>query len=297
MMELSNLKELSLNLLLFILVVILIDLIIKRVVVARLKKNTHRLKKSVEESIKKNNFFPKMRHFILITLAYFALPMFLNAEADGFLLTQKIVSILFLLALVRFMTAGFNLLNRAIPTVDGVATKGIFQILKILTFILGIVLLISVLLGQNPITIVAGLAGLTAIMMLIFKDSILGFVAGLQIAMNDMLKLGDWIEVPDQGADGTVIDISLTTIKVQNWDNTIVSIPAYSLVTSGFKNWEGMSKSGVRRVARSVNIDINSIKFIDENTMSQLKKIDLLKPYLAKKEKELAKYNKDKNVK
>lgn len=297
MLEITNLKELSLNLLLFILVVILINLMIKNFITGQLRKMTFRLKKGMETYIKKNKFFAKMRYVVLLTLTYFALPIFFTTKTDAFFTIQKIVSVLFIIALVRFITAGLNLFNKALPVIDGVATKGIFQIVKILTYLLGIVLLISILIGQNPVTIVAGLAGLTAILMLIFKDSILGFVAGLQIAMNDMLKLGDWIEVPNQGADGTVIDISLTTIKVQNWDNTIVSVPAYSLVTSSFKNWEGMSKSGVRRVARKINIDMNSIKFLDKNTIEGLKKIDILKDYLSKKETAIAKENKDKNTK
>lgn len=293
----SFMLRMSLKIAIFLIVVFLINLIIRKLITSQLEKAAYRLKKGMETYIKKNKFFAKMRYLVLFTVMYFALPIFFIVQKQGFHITQKIISVLFIISLVRFLVAGLNLLNRAFPSIDGIATKGIFQVFKIITYLLGIILLVSILVGQAPITIVAGLAGLTAILMLIFKDSILGLVAGLQIAMNDMLKLGDWIEVPNHGADGTVIDMSLTTVKVQNWDNTIVSVPAYSLVTSSFKNWEGMSQSGVRRVARQINIDMNSIKFLDKNTIDQLKKIDILKKYLSKKEKELAKDNAGKNTK
>lgn len=296
-MEASLMIRILVKLTIFFILVFFINLVVRKLITSQLEKAAYRLKKGMETYIKKNKFFAKMRYVVLLTLTYFALPIFFIVQKQGFFITQKIISILLIIAIVRFVGAGLNLLYRAFPAIDGVATKGIFQTVKILTYIIGIVLLISISVSQHPLTMVAGLAGLTAILMLIFKDSILGFVAGLQIAMNDMLKLGDWIEVPNEGADGTVIDISLTTIKVQNWDNTIVSVPAYSLVTSSFKNWEGMSRSGVRRVARNINIDMNSIKFLDKNTIEELKKIDILKDYLSKKEKEIAKDNKDKNTK
>jgi miniconductance mechanosensitive channel len=127
--------------------------------------------------------------------------------------------------------------------------------------------------------------------MLIFKDSILGFVGGIQINVNDMLRPGDWLSVPNAGADGIVIDISLTTVKIQNWDKTISTIPTYSLVSNSFHNWRGMEESGGRRIKRALNIDLQTIKFLSEERIAELRKIQLIKTYLDKKNEELKKHN------
>ena len=130
--------------------------------------------------------------------------------------------------------------------------------------------MISLLIGQSPAILISGLGAMAAVLMLVFKDPILGLVAGIQLSANDMLKLGDWLEMPKYGADGAVIDIGLTTVKVRNWDNTITTIPTWSLVSDSFKNWSGMSASGGRRIKRSISIDVTSIRFLDEGEMERL---------------------------
>ncbi len=151
--------------------------------------------------------------------------------------------------------------------------------------------MISLLIGQSPAILISGLGAMAAVLMLVFKDPILGLVAGIQLSANDMLKLGDWLEMPKYGADGAVIDIGLTTVKVRNWDNTITTIPTWSLVSDSFKNWSGMSASGGRRIKRSISIDVTSIHFLDEDEMQRLNKAHLLKPYLTSRHQEINEWN------
>jgi miniconductance mechanosensitive channel len=139
----------------------------------------------------------------------------------------------------------------------------------------------------------SGLGAVTAILLLIFKDAILGLVAGFQLSVNNMVMVGDWIEMPCRGADGDVIDVSLTTVKVQNWDKTITTIPTYSLISDSFKNWRGMSESGGRRIKRSLNIDLRTIQFADESLLNRFKGIRILGPYLEQKLSDIQQHNDD----
>lgn len=169
--------------------------------------------------------------------------------------------------------------------------KGFLQVVKIvLSIILGIVI-VAYLMDKSPIILLSGIGALTAVFSFIFKDSILGLVAGIQLTSNDMLRIGDWIEMANYGADGTVIDITLTTVKVRNFDMTYVTVPAYSLMSNSFKNWRGMSEAGGRRIKRSIYIDVKSIKFCTEEMIEKYKKINFLKEYIKSKEKEIEQYN------
>ncbi len=169
------------------------------------------------------------------------------------------------------------------------ATKGIFQALKLLAFVFCIVLFISFITVKSPLLILSSLGAMTTVLILFFKDSILGFVAGTQINLLDLIRKGDWLEIPRHGADGEVIDISITSVKIRNWDNTITVIPAYDLISNSFKNWRGMSESGGRRIKRSLFIDQKSIRFLTKEEVESLSKIKILEPYLNQKIDELKK--------
>ena len=147
------------------------------------------------------------------------------------------------------------------------------------------------LIGRDPLSLLAGLGASAAILMLVFKDSIMGFVSGVQLSANDMLKVGDWIEMPKYGANGTVIEVTLNTVKVRNWDNTITTIPPYLLVSDSFQNWRGMRESGGRRVKRSINIDMTSVRFCTPEMLAKYRKIQLLKDYVEQTEEVIEKYN------
>jgi miniconductance mechanosensitive channel len=169
--------------------------------------------------------------------------------------------------------------------------KGYLQVFKIVLFIIGGIFVVSMLIGRSPVYLLGGLGAFSAVLLLIFRDPILGLVGGIQMSVNDMVRPGDWIVMEKSGADGMVTDISLTTVKVQNWDKTITTIPTYSLVSESFVNWRGMEESGGRRIKRSINIDMNSVKFASPEQLEKLKKIHLVTQYLNDKEKELALYN------
>ena len=173
-----------------------------------------------------------------------------------------------------------------------VSIKGLVQFLKILLYLLGGVIVVSILIGQSPLYLLGGLTAMTAVLLLIFRDSILGLVAGIQISVNRMVACGDWIEMPQYGADGDVLDITLTTVKVQNWDKTIATIPTYALISESFKNWRGMQHSGGRRIKRAIYLDVSTIEFCDEEMLARFAKIQYITAHIERKKKELAEYNK-----
>ncbi|RMF98914.1 MAG: mechanosensitive ion channel family protein [Gammaproteobacteria bacterium] len=169
--------------------------------------------------------------------------------------------------------------------------KGLFQLLQILAWLVGGVLVIAALMDRSPLLLLSGLGAVSAVLMLVFKDTILGLVASVQLTANDMVRVGDWIEMPQYGADGDVIDVSLHTIKVQNWDKTITTIPTWKLIAESFKNWRGMTAAGGRRIKRALYIDQHSIRFLSDDEVEHFKRFALLKDYIARKEQELRDYN------
>lgn len=171
-----------------------------------------------------------------------------------------------------------------------------FQLIRIIIYIAAGVLILSILLGKSPAVFLGAFGAMTAIILLIFKDTILGLVASVQMATSDTVRVGDWIEMPKFSADGDVLSINLNTVKVQNWDKTISSIPTHHFMTESFKNWRFMSESGGRRIKRSVYINVNTIKFIDEETRDRYKKIHILTDYINERQKEIELYNQENEI-
>jgi len=169
--------------------------------------------------------------------------------------------------------------------------KGYLQMVKIFAYIIGVVLIVTTIMNVSPVGILSGIGAMSAVLLLVFKDSIMGFVSSMQLSANDMVRIGDWIEMPKYGANGDVIDITLQSIKVRNWDMTITSIPLYALISDSFINWRGMSESGGRRIKRALYIDMRSVRFLTPELLVRLRKLKLLKDYLSNKEKEIAEYN------
>lgn len=210
------------------------------------------------------------------------------------------------LSMVYMILAGFMVINSILDAIVVIyrsfeiarqrPIKGYVQIAKIIIFIFIAIFALSVLLDRSPLLLLSGLGAMTAILLLVFKDSILGLVASIQLSMNDMVRVGDWIEMPKYGADGDVIDISLHIVKIQNWDKTISTIPAYALISDAFKNWRGMDESGGRRIKRSINIDMSSIKFLDGELLARLDKFEKLTKYLKEKIEEVSKFNIEQKV-
>ncbi len=174
--------------------------------------------------------------------------------------------------------------------------KGYIQIIKLFLYLAVTIIIVCYLLGQSPWALLSGLGAMTALLLLIFKDTILSFVAGIQIVANDLIRVGDWIEVPQFNADGDVIEIALYTVKVQNWDKTITVIPTYKLISGSFKNWRGMRLARARRIKRAILIDQTSVRFCDSEMIERFKKIQILREYVEQKEEELKRYNQEHNI-
>ena len=207
---------------------------------------------------------------------------------------ETFVSLYLVVIILMIFDAVLNAIGRS---VEGRALskrlplRGITQALKLVANCVGIVYMISFCFGKSPVAVLSGLGAMTAVLMLIFKDSLLGLVAGFQLSLNNMIVKGDWIEMSKHGVDGEVLDVNLNTVRVQNWDKTITAIPTHDLVTGSFKNWRGMSESGGRRIKRSVNIDMRSIKFVDEQQIEKFRSIRILQPYLNRKLAEVKSHN------
>ncbi len=169
--------------------------------------------------------------------------------------------------------------------------KSFVQLGKLLLGLLGGIVIVATLIDRSPLILLSGLGAMSAVLMLVFKDTILSFTAGLQLASNDLLRVKDWIEMPQVGADGAVVDIALHTVKVQNWDNTITSIPTWRLMSESYKNWRGMSQSGGRRIKRAIRLDGASVRFLDDEDMRRLSRIALLRPYLEEKLEDVSQTN------
>lgn len=221
-------------------------------------------------------------------------------DDSGIALFIKALTQIYLIVVV--LSSGTALLDfigkKAQETVWGVKfpVKGVTQAINLIITLVAIILVLSVLLNKSPAILLSGIGALTAILMLIFKDTILGFTAGIMLSANKLVSIGDWIEVPSANADGDVVDITLTTVLVQNFDKTITSIPAYDLVAKAFKNWRGMTTAGGRRIKRALHIDMQSVRFADEKMIARWQKINLLRPYLTEKLAEIESSNMQKNL-
>jgi miniconductance mechanosensitive channel len=293
--------------------------IARRTLIVIVSKIANRTKTIWDDILLKNKVFSGIAHFVPAFILYYAadfsypdlhrpLAELTDAtlealskdyyfELTGFLI--KISKIYFIAVIIFVANSLLNSIMGIYDTTDYAhhrPIKGYIQLVKIFFFFLMGILLISVLLGRDPTVLLAGLGAMAAVLMLVFKDTILGFVASIQLSANEMVKIGDWIEMKSHGADGDVIDITLNTVKVQNWDKTISTIPTYALVSESFTNWKGMQEAGGRRIKRSVSIDMSSIRFCDEAMLKRFERFDLICDYVKEKEEEIREFNKNRNI-
>lgn len=245
-------------------------------------------------------FFSAIAHLVpLLFMDSFIKLVFLGyPKISNFLLKTVDIFIIFviLIAVIRFLSTFEKILSEK-PQLKDKPIQSYFQLSKILVSGFMIILGLSIATGQSPIYFLTSLGAATAILLLVFKDTILGFVGSIQLAANDMVRIGDWITMEKYGADGDVIEITLATVKVQNFDKTITTIPTYSFISDSFKNWRGMEQSDGRRIKRSINIEMNSIKFCSADMLNELEKIHYLTDYIRQKEQEIEAYNKENNIK
>jgi miniconductance mechanosensitive channel len=257
-----------------------------------------RSKNQFDDLLIKHRFFRKLSYLVPAFILYY----FTDDTLSLPLLTgiiRTVLEVFFVLNAILIINSILSTINDFYDRYDFAKDhpiKGVIQVVKIILYLFGLLIVIAMLVERDLSSLVLSLGAMSAILLLIFKDPILGFVGGLQLIFNKMLSIGDWISMPKFGADGVVLEINLTTVKVQNWDKTIVTIPTYNLISDSFQNWRGMEESGGRRIKRSVYIDMDSITFCTEEMLSKFRKIAVLKPYLDGKQKELDVYNKKFNT-
>ena len=251
----------------------------KKVVIPIVRRFTNSTTSKWDDILLNNDTLKNLCRLVPGIIASFILPFVLEAESTILIFCMKLckayVAIIGVGLLCTIFTSLYQITHESEKTKDH-TLQGVFQMLKIVVISIGAIVVVSIFFDKDPSNLLAGLGASAAILMLVFKDSILGLVAGIQLSANDMLRPGDWIAMPKYGADGFVIDVTLTTVKVQNWDNTITTIPPYALVSDSFQNWRGMFSSGGRRVKRSINIDTNSITFCEGELRKNLIKKGLI---------------------
>lgn len=281
--------------LIIIVLCIVINLIIKKVVLRLLAGYIETTKYKWDNIMLKNQVFHRISYMVPAIIVYNFAPVFRNYEP---IIKRVSLTYLFIIGILVLNSVldSANDIYKLYPVSKLRPIKGLIQIVKIVVYIVSGIIIIAGLMGQSPIVFLSGIGALTAVFSLVFKDSILGFVAGIQLTSNNMLQIGDWIEMDKYGADGEVAEITLNTVKVQNFDKTIVTIPSYALVSDSFKNWRGMQESGGRRIKRAIYIDTTSICFCNEEMIEKFKKIHYLKDYIIKKEEELREYNEENGV-
>lgn len=298
--EQANWISLGLIICLIVIITIIIHFILHKIL---LKSVTHHYAKKGNHQWANILIEHKLFNRIILTLQGFVIYLQAKLWLNNGETAQTILMVAAQVWILIFITLSvFSLLDiwLHICQKSGLAKKipirGINQSIKIIISVFITILIISLLIDRSPVLLLSGLGAMTAVLMLVFKDPLLGLVAGIQLSVNKMLNVGDWLEMPKYGADGDVIDITLTTVKVQNWDKTISTIPTYALISDSFKNWQGMSESGGRRIKRSIFIDTTSVHFLTKDDCDKLKQAQLLAPYIDNKINEISQYNQSNQV-
>jgi len=272
----------------------LIYIVVRRFVMKGIIRLAKQTRTDWDDILLRERFFQRASHLAPALVIYFMAPLAFGGH-------ESVVAVAQCAAKVYMLIAGLLVADSLLDAVVDVSrsrnlpykssVRGFAQAFKIILYIVIGVVILSMIAGKSPAFFIGGMGAMTAVLILVFRDSILGFVAGIQMSTNKMVNIGDWIEMPKYGADGDVIDISLTTVKVRNWDQTIITIPTYAMISDSFKNWRGMTESGGRRIKRALYIDMTSIMFCTEDMLNRFSRIQYISGYIAAKKEELAEYN------
>jgi len=275
---------------------LLADVLAKQLLLRLIRRAVGQTKTTWDDALLTHKVFDRLAHLAPAVVIYLSAPAVFAGMPDWgtFVANAALVYMIavVVLALDAFLNAGLGI-YRTFEVSRQIPIKSFVQVTKVVLYFLAGILLISIVLDKTPLYLLSGLGALTAVLILVFKDAILGFVAGVQLSANKMVAVGDWIEMPHYGADGDVVEVALTTVKVQNWDKTITTIPTYALISESFRNWRGMQQSGGRRIKRAVHLDVNSIRFCTEEDLERFAKIRYIREYIATKKEELAEYNRE----
>jgi len=297
--HLAELMTVAVSLVLTLVVCLLVSWVVNRLVMRWMKALITRSKVKWDDLLLKWRVPEKLAPMAPALVFYALIPAVLAdyPRLSGFMTgaTAVYMIILVLLASDAALDAVLDL-YRTFSFSKNFPIKTVIQVLKIAVYFVGVILILSIVAHKSPVYLLSGMGALTAVLMLVFKDPILGFVAGIQLSRNHMVSLGDWIEMPKYNADGNVVDLALTTVKVQNWDNTVTTIPTYALISDSFKNWRYMSESAGRRIKRAVNIDLASVRFCTEEMLRRFSKIAYIAEYIASRQQEIQAYNENLKV-
>lgn len=277
----------------------LTNLIMKKVIIRSIRLAIKRTKNIWDDALVEHRVFAVLSHLAPAIVLYWSAPYvfedFPGAVPFIYRLVNAYIASVLIIVGTRFLdTLKYYSKNMAIFKDNPLDSY--FQLAKIAVYIIGGIIILSFLLDKSPLYFFSALGAMTVVLLLIFKDTILGFVASIQLSANNMLRINDWVSMPKYDADGDVIEMNLTTIKVQNWDKTITTIPTYAFIAESFKNWRGMSESGGRRIKRSINIKISSVKFCTPDMLERLKKVQLIADYIDEKSRTIEAYNKANNI-
>jgi len=293
-LELIPVPQYVIKLLLLVGAAMLLHQITYRIFLPLFTKVSKKTRFTWDDYLIQRKVISRVFHLLPASVISLGIPVILDADTELFMILSRAVNVYYIVTGYSVFAALLNVVQDVFEENEiskRISIRGFVQAIKITVLLFSLILVISQIAGKSPLVFISGLGAFTAILMLVFKDSILGFVAGVQLTTMDLVRKGDWVEIPKHAADGDVIDLSLTTVRVRNWDKTITSIPAYELVSSSFKNWRGMSETGGRRIKRSILIDIRTIRFLKPDEIERLMKIRLLKDYLKRKQEEINKTN------
>ena len=255
------------------------NLISRKILVPAIKKVVAKTEVTWDDYLFNSKVLNNFCHIIPAIVIYVLLPFAFNDKELLLSVLLKINEVYILVVFLRFIHSFINSLYEMSSQKEGIRDrplKGVFQMMQVIAIFIGIIFLFSIMTGKDATELFVGLGAAATILMLVFKDTIVGLVAGVQLSANDMLRPGDWITMPKYGADGMVLEVNLTTVKVRNWDNTITTVPPYTLVSDSFQNWRGMQESGGRRIKRSVNMDMNSVRFCTDKELLMYRKEGLV---------------------
>jgi len=280
-------------------VVYLMWWVTKKILIGIIHSFAEKSKTMWDDHLVEQGFFGVLSQLMPLLFMNFFLDIVFHAFPQTELFLDRAVKVLFLIvinkAIYRFLNA-FRMVIEERPSLKDKPLKSIFQLLKILISAFVVIVMISIVSNTPPGLLLTSLAGMTAVLLLVFKDTILGFVGSIQLSANDMIRVGDWVTMERYGADGDVMEISLTTVKIQNFDRTITTIPTYSFISDSFKNWRGMEDSDGRRIVRALNVKMKSIKFIQKADLDKYKKVEMIAKFIDEKEDEIQEFNKIHNI-
>lgn len=285
----------SLFLLLIVIIILLtIDFITRKVVLTLVTRFITRSKNVIDDHLIKNKTLKYISHFIPLFIAQQISPIIFLGFPNWLKAINKGIEVLLVLIIMAIIHSALKIIRDILKTRKSFADKPLesyLQVAQIVLICIGGTIIFSILTGISPKTFLVSLGAASAVLILVFKDTILGFVASISVSANDSIRVGDWIEMPKHNADGSVIEINLNNVKVQNFDKTITTIPTHTLLIDSFKNYRGMQTSGGRRIKRAINIKISTIRFMTEEEIMDLEKIKLLKPFIEQRRLEINEYN------